>query len=149
MNRMNRMTMLAVVLVTAALLVASGVVLAKDVSCGPPASGPCVGTRKADGLFGTTGNDEISGRGGNDTIIGDFPYFSGAGNDTIRGSDGDDSLYDFNGGGDIDQVFGGKGNDFIQVADGDGLDEVDCGAGKDEVKADPGDTVAANCEKVS
>ncbi len=53
------------------------------------------------------------------------------------------------GGGDIDQVFGGKGNDHIEVQDGDALDEVDCGPGKDEVFADPGDTVAANCEKVS
>ncbi len=90
MNRMNRMTMLAIVLVTAALLIASGTVLAKDISCGPPASGPCVGTRRVDDIRGTTGNDEISGRGGNDTIFGDFPFGGGVGNDTIRGGDGDD-----------------------------------------------------------
>ena len=143
---MNRTRMLAVLLMAAVLLIASGAAVAKSVDC---TGGPCIGTKRDDSLRGTTGNDEISGRGGNDAIFGDFPLGSGIGNDTIRGGDGDDTIWDFVGSGDLDQVFGGKGNDSIQVADGDNLDKVDCGASRDEVLADQGDTVAANCEKRS
>jgi Ca2+-binding RTX toxin-like protein len=134
---MRRTPLMALAVAAVVLLLAGGAVLAKAITC---TGGPCIGTKRVDSIAGTTGNDEISGRGGNNHIIGDYPYFSGA---------GDDSIWDFVGSGDIDQVFAGKGNDSIQVKDGDDLDTVDCGSGKDEDVADPGDNVAGNCEKVS
>src|SRR5438477_12740352 len=117
---MNRTTMGALVLVAIMLLLAGGVVLAKNIDC---SGGSCVGTKRGDGINGTTG---------------DFMYFRGDGDDTIYSGGGDDYIWDFNGGGDVDRDIRGKGNDTINVKDGDNLDEVDCGPGKDEVFADPG-----------
>lgn len=142
---MNRKTIVVLMAVALVLLLAGGVVLAKDFQCDPPTGDKCVGTKKADDILGTTGDDEIYGRG-NDVIGGHFPFFSDSGDDTIFGRRGDDEIRDFNAGGDVDRTFGGKGDDVINVGDGDAFDEVDCGPGKDQFAADPGDTIAANCE---
>jgi Ca2+-binding RTX toxin-like protein len=143
---MTRNVILALIVVTA-LLLASGVVLAKNFSCGPPTDGPCVGTKKGDSIVGTAGDDEINGRGGNDTLIGD-PIGS-TGDDLISGGGGNDGISDPFEGNDVDTIFGGKGDDTINVREGaafsDNPDIVDCGPGIDAVVVDPGDT-RLNCE---
>ena len=45
-------------------------------------------------------------------------------------------------------VRGGGGADKIYVRDGDGDDVVECGAGRDVVKADSKDNVDPRCERV-
>jgi Ca2+-binding RTX toxin-like protein len=148
MNRtMNRTTMLALLMMAVVLLLASGVVLAKDFSCDPTIERPCVGTKKGDSIVGTAGDDEINGRGGNDTLIGD-PIGS-TGDDLISGGGGNDGISDPFEGNDVDTIFGGKGDDTINVREGaafsDNPDIVDCGPGIDAVVVDPGDT-RLNCE---
>ncbi len=89
------------------------------------------GTSRADRLVGTQKADTIDGAAGNDTILGL------GGNDLLIGGPG------------RDKIFGGPGNDSI-VANGDGArDTVSCGAGKDIVNADAGDSVARDCEVTS
>ena len=140
-------------LLTATLLLTSGVVLAKSIDC---TGGPCVGTQKPDQLIGTEGDDEIVGRGGKDIIIGDPA--EGWGDDLIRGGDGDDSITDNFAGEDVDTIFAGKGDDVINVRErraGDfGADVIDCGPGKDTVIIDvavfeASDTISSNCEIVN
>src|SRR5215213_9650108 len=135
---MNRMTILAL-LVAMALLLVSGVVLARIIDC---TGGLCTGTRRADNIVGTTGDDEINGRRGNDTLIGD--PIGGEGDDLMFGGAGDDDITDNFPGNDVDTIFGGNGNDTINVREGaafsDHPDVVDCGPGDhDVIIADPTD----------
>jgi Ca2+-binding RTX toxin-like protein len=143
---MTRNVILALIVVTA-LLLAGGVVLAKNFSCATPTDNPCVGTKKGDSIIGTAADDEINGRGGNDTIAGD-PFIS-SGDDLIRGGGGNDRISDPFLGNDVDTIFGGKGDDTINVQEGaafsDSPDVVDCGPGTDTVFVDPTDT-RLNCE---
>ena len=44
-------------------------------------------------------------------------------------------------------IFGGDGRDLIKAVDRDD-DDVDCGAGFDRVRANPGDDVEGDCERV-
>ncbi len=89
------------------------------------------GTNRPDRLTGTARPDTIDGRGGNDSLLGL------AGNDLLIGGLGRDRL------------LGGPGNDML-AANGDATrDTVSCGPGKDVVNADPGDSVAQDCEIVS
>jgi hypothetical protein len=89
------------------------------------------GTRHSDRLVGTPRADSIDGLAGNDVLVGL------GGNDLLRGGPGRDTLV------------GGPGNDSI-AANGDAArDTVSCGPGLDIVNADPGDSVAANCEVTS
>ena len=140
MNRMNRTTIGALLMVAMALLLAGGVVLAKNITC---TGGPCVGTKKADIMIGSPGTDQIKGRGGADGING----FNG--DDTIDGGGGNDSIGDQLGTvPDVDHITGGKGNDVINVREQDPSDEpdfVDCGPGTDTVFVDANDT-RLNCE---
>jgi len=96
------------------------------------------GTARADKLKGTKAPEIIRGGGGNDTIAG------GGGADTLYGDAGNDRL---DGGVGRDKVFGGKGNDAIVATDR-AVDTIDCGAGKDTIRADRKDVVR-NCEKVT
>ena len=72
---MNRTTIVALLVVTVALLLAGGTVLAKNITC---TGGKCVGTRKADNMQGKFDNDTIFCRRGNDRIVED------GGNDEIH-----------------------------------------------------------------
>jgi Ca2+-binding RTX toxin-like protein len=63
--------------------------------------------------------------------------------ETFRGDDGPNTITGTN---DPDTIEGLAGDDFIDVQ-GDGrVDEVDCGSGRDVVRANPEDNLAANCE---
>lgn len=90
-----------------------------------------------DRITGGDGNDRLSGGDGNDTIGGD------AGNDSIDGGAGNDQLA---GGSGADTISAGSGNDGVNAADG-VRDLVDCGAGRDTVRADRRDRLK-RCEKV-
>jgi Ca2+-binding RTX toxin-like protein len=148
---MKRTVAFALGVVTVALLLAGGVVLARDFSCGPPTDGPCVGTKKGDNIVGTSGDDEIVGRSGRDTLIGD--PIGGTGDDLMRGGGGDDDFTDNFASNDVDTIFGGKGDDTINVREGasfsDNPDVVDCGPGDHDVAiVDPGD-ILIDCEIVN
>ena len=124
---MNRTTVVALLVVAIALLLAGGVVLAKSITC---TGGPCIGTKRADTITGSGGADTIKGLAGGDTIDG------GNGNDTINGGGGNDTITDIGVVPDVDIITGGKGNDIIDVREGDLNDEqdkVDCGPGTDTI----------------
>jgi Tol biopolymer transport system component len=95
---------------------------------------------------GANDNDRISGRGGDDAL------FGGPGSDRLVGGSGADFL---SGGSGHDRLVGGPGRDRIEAGGGsdsinsaDGRRElVDCGFGRDTVKADRRD-VLSGCERV-
>lgn len=154
-----------------AMVIVGGVAWAATIKCEPrPAD--CRGTRGDDVLRGTPKGDDIAGLPGDDRIYG-F-----AGSDSFDGDPGEDfvgggfdrDFVDGNSGADTvrggpgnDDLRGGKGEDTLQGGDGDdyleatifvesetgGVDTVTCGEGVDEVIADAGDTVAADCEDVT
>jgi uncharacterized repeat protein (TIGR01451 family) len=87
------------------------------------------GSTGSDRLFGGAGNDRLTGGRGNDRLVG------GPGNDTIAPGLGRDS------------VSAGGGNDTINARDR--LREtIDCGPGRDTVRADRSDRLKG-CEKVT
>lgn len=90
-----------------------------------------------DRLFGRFGDDDIHGEAGNDELEG------GRGEDTLDGGPGSDTL---NGGFDDDVLRGGTGNDRITAVAG-GVDDIDCGPGRDRADVDRNDIVR-NCEDV-
>ena len=114
---------------------------------GGPGNDILSGGGSGDFLQGGPGADVLRGQGGNDQISG------GPGPDTIDGGPGNDDIREVPGGytpGESldwghNRVNGGPGNDRINVANG-RRDVVDCGAGRDVVKADKGDKLK-NCEK--
>ena len=85
------------------------------------------GTAKSDVLKGGKGGDKLSGGKGNDKLLG------GKGNDKLNGGPGKDKL------------LAGPGRDVVNAVDGQ-KDKVDCGKGKDKVRADSKD-VLKGCEK--
>ena len=110
----------------------------------------------SDRVTGDAGNDSASGGGGNDRMAGN------AGNDSVSGGDGRDRLNGnggrdrlnggdgrdrLNGGGGKNRLSGGGGNDQIRARNG-AVDRINCGAGRDSVRADRRDRVADNCERV-
>lgn len=133
------------------------------------------GTRGDDVICGLGGSDTIKGLGGNDALYGDscpgrasastarLPsaaaartrndllvggpgkdrLYGGPGKDRLYGGPGSDRLY---GGPGSDRVYGGPGNDTIDVRGG-RSDYVDCGGGRDTVRADKNDIVRA-CEHI-
>ena len=113
---MRRTTLLLAVM-AAALVVASGVALARDF----------VGTDNGERIVGTDSADTIDANGGDDTVLGL------RGPDTIRGGNGKDKQY------------GGRGNDVID-SDGGFRDLVNCGRGTDTAYVDARDQVAG-CER--
>ena len=83
---------------------------------------------ESDRIAGLAGNDDLYGLGGGDDIFGN------RGDDDVYGGDGSDD------------ISAGRGDDFIDVQ-GDGrVDLVDCGSGRDVVRANPEDDLSANCE---
>jgi hypothetical protein len=115
---------------------------------------PKTGTAKSDRLIGTAFGDLIRGGRGNDLIRGRAGadcLFGQAGNDTLDGGPGNDKLDGgkgkdkLTGGKGKDTFVGGPGNDTINSKDGI-AEKVNCGAGKDKVKADKKDKLKG-CEK--
>ncbi len=142
------------------LVMASSVAYAAFIECSPD-DAACRGTDQQDYIYGTDGPDLIYGLGGNDFLIprngqntvfgntGNDVISAGTGRDILRGNRGNDILRDWSRGNDVDQLFGGWEDDRLQSEDGDNLDTLDCGLGFDVVlRADPGDRIAENCEKV-
>ncbi len=112
------------------------------------------GTKRADKLTGGTFGDLIRGGAGNDKIsggAGDDCLFGEAGNDTLSGGAGKDKLDGgagndkLTGGAGKDTFAGGAGNDTIYSKDG-VKETVNCGKGRDKVKADKKDKLVG-CEK--
>ena len=112
---------------------------------GGAASDRLSGSRGNDRLFGGAGKDRLSGGRGRDLLAG------GTGADTLRGGRGD-RLFGEQG---KDRLFAGRrarridagaGNDYVSVANG-RRDTVNCGAGRDRVRADRSDRLQG-CERV-
>ncbi len=134
--------------------VPTGLVLLAGNCIGSSGNDTIVGTNGADAINGGAGNDRISGGSGNDKLSG------GTGNDIVNGDAGNDRI---TGGGGNDALVGGSGNDFFDARDSarnagrfsrlaqraKAKDSVNCGKGKDRVKADRNDKVAKNCEIVN
>ncbi len=173
-----RRTVLLLTVMTACLVIASGVALAVT-KIGTDGPDRLRGTNGADTLIGKDGNDILLALAGNDTLRGgdgkDILYGGSlaepsGGNKTMGGGDGNDALL---GGLDSDTMVGGDGNDFMYGGDafetpaakdtisgGDGNDVIDvinksankdvvtCSDGFDRVIADRADVVAPDCERV-
>jgi hypothetical protein len=125
----------------------------------PSPPGPCstqrLGTGGNDRLTGTEGSDRIVGLKGNDRIAalgGDDCVFGNKGSDRIGGGAGADQISGGNkrdritGGPGADRINAGNAGDVIKVKDGE-VDRVNCGGGRDRVKADPKDELKS-CEIV-
>jgi hypothetical protein len=100
-----------------------------------------------DVLDGGDGNDRLSGASGKDRLIGgkgDDKLTGGKGNDRLNGGAGNDALSP---GAGTDKVDAGSGNDTINAVDG-VRETIECGAGKDTVRADKRDRLK-HCEKVT
>ena len=95
------------------------------------------GDRGKDRLDGGANRDRVFGNSGNDRVAG------GSGNDRVGGNSGNDRV---SGGRGHDVVTGGAGNDVISVRDG-RRDRVNCGRGRDRVRADRRDRLRG-CERV-
>jgi len=91
-----------------------------------------------DRLAGASGRDRLAGGTGNDKLTG------GAGNDRLAGGPGNDTLSPGSG---HDVIDAGGGDDTINSVDG-VRESVDCGAGRDTVRADKRDRLK-HCEKVT
>lgn len=128
---------------------------APTAGAGPPA--PCAnvrnGTRKANALRGTPLGDLLRGLGGNDVLTGgaaDDCLFGGPGNDRLDGGTGNDKLDGgtgndrLTGGAGANKISAGPGNDTVLARNG-VKDTVDCGRGRDTVKADKVDKLVG-CE---
>ena len=103
-------------MVAALVMMTAGIALAESFR-GDDGPNTITGTNDADRIEGLAG-DDLYGLGGADEIFGN------------RG----------------DTISAGRGDDYIDVR-GDGrIDEVDCGSGRDVVRANPEDDVATNCE---
>jgi len=114
-----------------------------------------IGTPGSDRLFGTVGGEVVNALAGNDLVRtgagddcvnggpGDDDIAGGAGADLLKGGPGSDTM---SGGPGMDRISGGPGNDTISAADGE-RDLVNCGTGKDTVKADKIDSLS-HCERV-
>jgi RTX calcium-binding nonapeptide repeat (4 copies) len=100
----------------------------------------------------------LDGGPGSDTLAGlaEAHLFGGDGDDGLWTSDG--RAYMAQGGAGRDFIVGGSGKDtidagpgadYVQVAPDNFGDTIVCGTGDDTVRADPLDTVAADCEHVT
>jgi Ca2+-binding RTX toxin-like protein len=100
-----------------------------------------------DVLDGGDGSDRLSGASGRDRLIGgkgDDKLTGGKGNDRLSAGAGNDTLSP---GAGTDKVDAGSGNDTINAVDG-VRETIECGAGKDTVRADKRDRLK-HCEKVT
>jgi hypothetical protein len=116
---MRSRAILLLAMMASALVVASGVAWAAQISCPNRAGNLCVGTNNSDTMTGrdrsdemraNDGSDEMRGLGGADELLGQ------AGNDTALGQDGPDILA---GGRGKDTLSGAKAKDRLAGAEGD------------------------------
>lgn len=107
-----------------------------DLVNGGPGRDQVTGNDDNDTLFGGEGDDQVEGGRGDDVSHG------GPGNDLVDAQRFFDGQFFF----DADTVYAGADQDTVWASDFDALDVIDCGDGDDVVFADPGDTLAANCE---
>ena len=172
-----RRTVLLLTVMTACLVMASGVALAVT-KIGTDGPDRLRGTNGADTLIGKGGNDILLALAGKDRLLGGFGkdvllggsvaeplggnkiLVGGHGNDALLGGFDSDTMVggngnDFMNGGEFapplarDTISGGAGNDVIDVINTPaGKDVVTCGGGFDRVLADRADVVAPNCERV-
>ena len=134
--RVTRRAALACLVVTAAILVASGVAWAATFR-GNDNPNTIEGTDEADTIYGEGGGDTLYGRGGSDEIRG------GGGKDKVEGNADADRIY---GGDDPDEIDGGDGIDYVEGnmggdtinGEGDG-DTLRGGNGVDTIGGGPGD----------
>jgi Ca2+-binding RTX toxin-like protein len=94
----------------------------------------------ADRLQGSIGGDRVSGGDGGDVID------AGEGYDSVDGGAGDDAVH---GGPGIDTLDGGEGADRLVTSHDWLRDTARCGGADDEVRADVGDAVTGDCERVA
>ena len=133
---------------------------------GPPTR--VFGLGGGDSIFGVDVDDRADGGAGDDRIAGQGLLLGGSGDDRLDagasvhaskrprldGQSGDDQILgsavgdNLAGGSGADSISGRDGSDSIRVRDG-VRDKVRCGAGRDTVSADRGDSVASDCERVS
>jgi hypothetical protein len=110
----------------------------------------------SDVLYGGAGHDSIEGDQDDDVLYGgddgDIYLSGGEGDDVIYGGDGND--IGVGGGRGEDVLYGKDGNDVLFGSEGEGggeepqRDELYCGKGSDEYRADKLDYVSSSCEKV-
>jgi Ca2+-binding RTX toxin-like protein len=122
-----------------------------------------LGLAGADCLFGEAGNDKLDGGSGNDKLdggVGKDKLVGGAGKDKLTGAAGADTLSGgagvdtLSGGAGADTLTGGAGKDSFSAGAGNDVvnsrdrvkETVNCGKGKDRVKADKKDRLIG-CEK--
>jgi Ca2+-binding RTX toxin-like protein len=133
----------------------------------PPPPGPgndlVVGTAATEMLCGLAGADVVTGLAGDDVLFGDQcggRRAAGDGDDRVTGGPGNDRLFGaggadvltggpgrdtLNGGPGHDRLAAGPGVDRVNAKDGN-RDRIDCGAGRDTVRADRVDRVKG-CER--
>jgi hypothetical protein len=123
-----RRTILLLSTMMLALLLASGVALAANITC---LGGPCAGTEENDRITGSLFDDLIQAKGGRDHVSarpGDDEVFGDAGGDEITGGEGGDYL---DGGRGPDEIGGGPG-----TPEGDPKVDVSCSAGEASISGD-------------
>jgi dipeptidyl aminopeptidase/acylaminoacyl peptidase len=104
------------------------------------------GSRRPDVVYAGTGADVLRGGRGADLLDGE------SGHDRLAGGPGDDSLAGGAGGDRLagnavsDRIFAGPGSDRIDAQDR-RHDVIDCGPGRDQVRADYRDRLSRNCER--
>jgi Ca2+-binding RTX toxin-like protein len=117
-----------------------------DREAGQSGNDAVLGNGGRDRLSGGGGRDRVSGGGGRDRLSG------GAGADIVHGGPGDDHL---DGGPGDDRIRTGSGRNVVFAESGDDVidarngrrDVIDCGRGRDTVRADRQD-VLRRCERV-
>ena len=119
---MRRMIMILAI-AAAAIVVCSGLAVAKTVN-GGGGNEHLVGTGAKDTISGGGGDDDLFGKGAGDRLSGD------SGNDDVHGNGGPDRVY---GGTGSDDLYGNKGNDFHNAFDEQPNDTVRCGPGNRDV----------------
>jgi Ca2+-binding RTX toxin-like protein len=118
-----------------------------DILTGSAGGDLIIGRADSDVLFGLGGPDCINGERGHDIIDGgdgDDLVDGGSGDDEMKGGDGNDRLIGRRG---LNRYNGGPGNDRIYARNG-RREIVECGSGRDTVKADSGDNLR-RCEVVT
>jgi hypothetical protein len=137
-RRRVKRSVLLLLAVMVALLLASGVAIARTFNCD---GGLCRGTDSSDTMYGSSGRDNIysregadlvRGNGGSDSVNGDGGrdrLSGGRGNDEVNGGDADDVVAGNSG---FDAMNGGNGDDRMEAVDG-MEDNISCGNGSHDI----------------